>query len=180
MSTSTIDRPAIQAERPSAGRGALAGVLFVAISFAVAAIGGLATARNVDGWYAQAEKAAWNPPNWLFGPVWSLLYPLMAVAAWFVWRRVNAPGRRPALVAYVVQLALNGIWTPVFFGLYPSIGAPALWIGLAIIIALDVAVLVTMVRFWPVSRLAAFLLIPYWAWVLFATTLNAALAVLNS
>ncbi len=78
-----------------------------------------------------------------------------------------------------MQLVLNAIWTPVFFGLYPLIGVPALWIGLAIIMALDVAVLVTMLRFWPVRRLAAVLLIPYWAWVLYATTLNAALAVIN-
>ena len=167
-------------DRPTTARGAVAGVLFIAVSFAVAAVGSIATFRNVDGWYADAEKVSWNPPNWLFGPVWSLLYPLMAVAAWLVWRRFDAPGRRPALIAYVVQLALNAIWTPVFFGLYPSIGAPALWVGLAVILALDVAVLVTMLRFWPVRRLAAVLLIPYWAWVLFATTLNAGLAVLNS
>ena len=78
-----------------------------------------------------------------------------------------------------MQLVLNAIWTPVFFGLYPLIGVAALWIALVIILALDVMVLVTMLRFWPVRRLAAVLLIPYWAWVLYATTLNAALAVLN-
>ena len=81
---------------------------------------------------------------------------------------------------YVAQLVLNAIWTPVFFGLYPFAGAPALWIALVIIVALDVAVLLTMIRFWRVSRPAAWLLVPYWAWVLFATTLNAALAALNS
>ena len=86
---------------------------------------------------------------------------------------------RPALAAYVVQLALNAIWTPLFFGLYPVIGVTALWLALAVILALDVMVLVTMLRFWPVRRLASWLLVPYWAWVLFATTLNAALAVLN-
>ena len=77
------------------------------------------------------------------------------------------------------QLALNAIWTPVFFGLYPVMGVTALWIALAIILALDVMVLVTMLRFWPVRRAAAVLLIPYWAWVLYATTLNAALALMN-
>jgi len=155
-------------------RSALVLVALLAISFGVAALGSIATAGNVDGWYASAEKAPWNPPNWLFGPAWTLLYTLMSVAAWLVWRRGGS------LKPYVIQLVLNAIWTPVFFGLYPVIGAPSLWIALVIIAALDVAVLLTMLRFWRTSKLAAWLLVPYWAWVLFATTLNAALAVLNS
>jgi len=155
-------------------RSALVLVALLAISFGVAVLGSIATAGNVDGWYASAEKAPWNPPNWLFGPAWTLLYTLMSVAAWLVWRRGGS------LKPYVIQLVLNAIWTPVFFGLYPVIGAPALWIALVIIAALDVAVLLTMLRFWRTSKLAAWLLVPYWAWVLFATTLNAALAVLNS
>lgn len=166
--------------RPSALRSVLALIAFLAISFAVAALGSLATIQNVGGWYADAGKASWNPPNEVFGPVWTVLYTLMSVAAWLVWReRGRAAGTRRALSAYVVQLVLNAIWTPVFFGLYPVIGVTALWIALVIILALDVMVLVTMLRFWPVRRLAAVLLIPYWAWVLYATTLNAALAVMN-
>lgn len=161
-------------------RSALVLVAFIAISFAVAAVGSLATFENVDGWYADADKAAWNPPNWIFGPVWTLLYTVMSVAAWLVWRERDVRPVRGALTAYVVQLILNAIWTPVFFGLYPVIGGPALWIALGIILALDVAVLVTMIRFWSVRRLAAWLLVPYWAWVLFATTLNGALAGLNA
>lgn len=162
-------------------RSALALLAFVAISFAVAAFGSIATIQNVDGWYAMADKALWNPPNFVFGPVWTVLYLLMSIAAWLVWRERarDASGARRALGAYVVQLVLNAIWTPVFFGLYPFMGVAALWIGLVIILAIDVAVLVTMLRFWRVRRLAAVLLIPYWAWVLYATTLNAALAVLN-
>lgn len=165
---------------PSLGRDILVLVAFIAISFAVAAIGSIATAGNVDGWYATAQKASWNPPNVLFGPVWTALYLLMSVAAWLVWRRRHSANVRPALTVYVVQLVLNGIWTPVFFGLYPVMGPAALWTALVIIVLLDVAVLVTMLRFWPVRKVAAVMLIPYWAWVLFATTLNAALAVLNS
>lgn len=165
---------------PSALRSASALIAFLAISFAVAALGSLATIQNVDGWYADADKAFWNPPNFVFGPVWTVLYALMSVAAWLVWReRERNAGTRRALTVYVAQLVLNAIWTPVFFGLYPVIGVSALWIALVIILALDVMVLVTMLRFWPVRRLAAVLLIPYWAWVLYATTLNAALAVLN-
>jgi benzodiazapine receptor len=169
----------------STGRSALALVCFIVIAFAVAAFGSLFTFQNVDGWYASADKAFWNPPNQLFGPVWSVLYPLTAVAAWLVWRRrrdgtpeVSDEARR-ALTVYIIQLALNSIWTPFFFGLYPSIGAPALWIALVIILLLDIAVLATMLSFWEVSKLAAVLLIPYWAWILFATTLNWALAALN-
>jgi benzodiazapine receptor len=161
-------------------RSALVLVAFLAISFGVAALGSLSTIQNVDGWYATAEKASWNPPNAIFGPVWTLLYALMSVAAWLVWRERKRVDVRPALTLYVVQLVLNALWTPVFFGLFPAIGAPALWIALAIILALDVLVLLTMLRFWPVRRASAWLLVPYWAWVLFATTLNAALAVLNS
>lgn len=154
---------------------------FLAISYGVGALGSLATLRNVDGWYADADKAFWNPPNWVFGPVWTVLYGLMAVAAWLIWRqRAERPAEtRVALGVYIGQLVLNAVWTPIFFGLYPVIGSPALWIALAIIVALDVMVLITMLRFWPVRRAAAVLLIPYWAWVLYATTLNLALALLN-
>ena len=161
-------------------RSALVLLAFLAVSFGVAALGTVATIQNVDGWYAEAEKASWSPPNALFGPVWTLLYTLMAVAAWLVWRQRERVDVRPALTVYVIQLVLNALWTPVFFGLYPAVGAPALWIALAIIVALDVLVLLTMLRFWPISRAAAWMLVPYWAWVLFATTLNAAVAVLNT
>ncbi len=156
-------------------------VVFIAISFAVAGIGGIGTAGNVQGWYADADKAFWTPPNFVFGPVWTVLYTSMSVAAWLVWReRHRAPREtRAALGVYVVQLALNSVWTPMFFGLYPVFGVSALWIALGIILLLDAAILVTMLRFWPVRRLAGVLLIPYWAWCLYATTLNAALAALN-
>jgi tryptophan-rich sensory protein len=178
--TSTLPSESALTPPPSRTRSIVALVLFVAISFGVAALGTVATLDNVDGWYADAEKAPWNPPNWIFGPAWTLLYMLMSVAAWLVWRRRGTSAVRRPLTLYVVQLVLNCLWTPIFFGLFPFIGAPALWIGLVVILALDVAVLLTMLAFWPVSRAAAWLLVPYWAWVLFATTLNAALAVLNS
>ena len=107
----------------------------------------------------------------------------MSVSAWLVWRERIRPEFgslvRAALTAYIIQLVLNAIWTPTFFGLYPALGISALWIALAIIVAIDVAVLVTMLRFWRVRRSAALLLIPYWAWVLYATTLNVAIAAQN-
>jgi translocator protein len=156
-------------------KSALVLLAFFAIAFGVAALGSLTTIQNVDGWYASADKAPWSPPNWLFGPAWTVLYSLIAVSGWLVWRELK---RVPPI--YIVQLALNALWTPVFFGAYPVIGAPALWIALAIIVAMDVAILLTMLRFWQVRKLAAWLLVPYWAWVLFATTLNAAVAILNT
>lgn len=164
-------------------RSARALIAFLAIAFGVAAIGGFSTIDNVNGWYAGASKAVWNPPNFVFGPVWTVLYSVMSVSAWLVWRERIRPEFgslvRAALTAYIVQLVLNAIWTPTFFGLYPALGISALWIALAIIVAIDVAVLVTMLRFWRVRRSAALLLIPYWAWVLYATTLNVAIAAQN-
>lgn len=140
---------------------------FLVAAFAVAALGSLATISNVDGWYADADKPPFNPPNWLFGPVWTILYAAMAVAAWLVWRRGGD------LRLWWIQLAINLAWTPVFFA------AELLWPGLVVILAFDVAVAVTMVRFWRVSRPAGALFAPYLAWVLFATALNASIAWLN-
>ncbi|MET3920208.1 TspO/MBR family protein [Arthrobacter sp. UYEF20] len=151
-------------------------LVFLAASALVAGIGGLATANNVNGWYATADKAPWSPPNWVFGPVWTVLYLAMAFAAWLVWRRRTEDSRaersRAALTAYAVQLALNLLWTPVFFGLYPAMGTPALWIAFAIIVALAVAVAVTVLYFGPISRTAGLLLLPYVAWIVFASSLN--------
>jgi len=146
-------------------------LVFLAASALVAGLGGLATATNVNGWYATADKAPWSPPNWVFGPVWTLLYTAMAVAAWLVWRR-RTEGTRPALTAYAVQLVLNLLWTPVFFGLYPVLGTSALWIAFGIIVALSAAVAVTILYFGPISRTAGLLLLPYLSWIVFAASLN--------
>ena len=89
---------------------------------------------------------AWTPPNVVFGPVWTVLYAAMSIAAWRVWlERKNVDVRRP-LTLYVIQLVLNALWTPVFFGLYPLLGSGALWIAAVIIIALDVLVLLTVLN----------------------------------
>jgi translocator protein len=153
------------------GAQAIALVLFLAASALVAALGGLATARHVNGWYATADTAPWSPPNWVFGPVWTFLYAAMAVAGWLVWRS-HAAGSRAALTAYGVQLGLNLLWTPVFFALYPALGTPALWIAFGIIVALAVAVAVTVVLFGPISRTAGLLMLPYLSWVVFASSLS--------
>lgn len=162
----------------SAARSALALVALLGIAFAVAAFGGLISAGAITGWYADTPKPMWNPPNAVFGPVWAMLYTAMSIAAWLVWRRPESSERSRALGTYIVQLALNALWSPAFFGLGALVGAPGLWIALGVIVALDFAILATIIRFADVSRTAAILLIPYWLWVLFATTLNAAIAVL--
>ncbi|MDQ0754123.1 TspO/MBR family protein [Arthrobacter sp. B3I4] len=166
----SLTRPGREGRR-GAGRQVLALLVLLGASALVAGLGGLATANNVQGWYADADKAPWSPPNWLFGPVWTFLYVAMAVAAWLVWRS-RAEGTRAALTTYAVQLVLNLLWTPVFFGLYPSLGTPALWISFAIIAALAVAVAATVLRFGPINRIAGLLMLPYLTWVVFASSLN--------
>ncbi|MBP1137561.1 tryptophan-rich sensory protein [Arthrobacter sp. PvP023] len=155
----------------STGAQLLGLAVFLGASALVAWLGAFATLGSVDGWYATADKAPWSPPNWVFGPAWTVLYTAMAVAAWLVWRR---GGQRtgPALRAYGMQLGLNLLWTPVFFGLYPVMGTAALWLGLAIIISLIIAVTVTVLYFGPISRTAGLLLLPYISWLVFATSLN--------
>lgn len=121
-------------------------------------------------WYERLAKPAWRPPNWLFAPVWSLLYLMIAVAGWLVWRDAGISG---PLVVYAMQLGLNAAWTPVFFGLH-RIG-----LGFATICLLWLAIAATIVVFYPVNVTAALLLVPYLAWVGFAMALNYAIWRLN-
>lgn len=144
----------------------LALVGWIALCQAAGAVGALVTS---GAWYRDLARPSWAPPGWLFGPVWLTLYTAMAIAAWLVWRGPSGPARTSALTWFGVQLALNAAWSPVFFGLR-SLGG-----GLIVIIALLVAIAITIARFAPRSRLAAGLLVPYLAWVGFATALNAAL-----
>ena len=168
----TIDDSSRSTEASRRIGSALVLLAFLAIAAAVAVLGSLATTAQVDGWYAEADKAPWTPPNAVFGPVWTVLYTLMSVAAWLVWRERRRAQVGPALGWYVGQLVLNSVWTPLFFALYPSVGSAALWLAFAVIVLLDVAVLVTVVQFWRVRRAAAVLLVPYLAWILYASSLN--------
>lgn len=162
----------------SLARSALALAGFLLGSLAVAVVGGALAATAITGWYAELAKPMWTPPSAVFGPVWTILYSTMAVAAWLVWRQPSSAARRRALTIYGIQLLLNALWTPMFFGLGSMVGQSGLWIALGIIVALDFAILAAIIRFADVSRTASALLIPYWFWALFATTLNAAIAVL--
>ncbi|HRN30006.1 MAG TPA: tryptophan-rich sensory protein, partial [Terrimesophilobacter sp.] len=144
----------------------------------VAYLGTLATIPNTDGWYASAETPPWTPPEWLFGPVWSILYLAMAIAAWRIWRTPSSRARTTALTLYLVQLLLNGIWSPLFFAGYPLWGTAALWAASVVIIVLAGVIVATIAAFHRVDRPAAYILIPYLAWVLYATSLNIGVAAL--
>ena len=136
--------------------------------------GALITAPNIPTWYAGLAKPAFAPPNWLFAPVWTTLYAMMALAFWRILSLVPGTlGRAGAIAAFLIQLALNAAWTPVFFGLHSPRG------GLAVIGILLVTILVAIRRVWPLDRTAAALLVPYAAWVAFATALTAEVARLN-
>ena len=153
--------------------------LMVAIPLAISFLGSQATQPHTDGWYEQADTAPWNPPDWLFGPVWIVLYIGMGVAAWLIWRERHRVRVTTPLVLYFVQLAFNGVWTPLFFAGYPTWGGAALWAALGVIITLIILVILTSRAFWPISRTAAVILLPYLAWILYASTLNAYIAVAN-
>lgn len=140
------------------------------ITFVAAAIGSLFAPGE---WYAGLVKPAWNPPNWIFGPVWTVLYILMAVAAWLVWKRYGLVGATVPFVLYVVQLVLNAGWSWLFFGLHRP-GA-----AFVEIVVLWVAILSTAVLFFRLERAAGILLIPYLLWVSFASVLNYTLWRLN-
>lgn len=124
-------------------------------------------------WYAALAKPAWNPPSWLFGPVWTLLYLLMAVAAWMVWRSGGFRLRARPLGLFLAQLAANAVWTPLFFGLHSLAWA------LVDILLLWMLLALTVRQFARVSRLAAGLLAPYLGWVTFAAILNFTIWQLN-
>lgn len=141
--------------------------------FAVAGAGSLFTVPQIGNWYAGLEKPFFNPPSWVFGPVWTALYAIMAFAAWRVWLAPADTARNAALVWFFVQLLLNAIWSPVFFGLE----APGL--ALAVIVALFCALALTVRSFFAVDRVAGWMMTPYLAWVAFATALNGAIVALN-
>jgi len=148
---------------------------FVVLSFAAAGIGGLFTAPAVraGGWYYQIQKPAWTPPSWLFGPVWTALYLMMAVAAWLVWRQGGWAAQGGALGLFLVQLILNAAWSWLFFGLHsPSAGL----VGISL---LWIAILLTILAFFRVSPVAGWLMVPYLLWVSFAAALNLTIWRLN-
>ncbi len=181
MSSESIEQ---QSESRSSSRTLAADVgglvVSLLVALAVAGVAALSTEATIEGWYSAAEKTIWTPPNELFGPVWGGLYTMMAVSAWLIWRQPISTPRYIALGLYFGQLAMTAAWTPLFFMAYDVAGGPALWVALIWILLLDFVVLTAVVKFWPVSKVASVLMVPYWMWLLFATALNASIAVMNS
>ncbi|MHC4910297.1 MAG: TspO/MBR family protein [Planctomycetota bacterium] len=145
-------------------------VVWVVLCFAASLTGIVAPPGD---WYAGLEKPPWTPPNWLFGPVWTVLYLMMGTAAWLVWRK-GWTRARGALVCFLVQLGLNAAWTPLFFGTHTMVAA------LVCIALLWLAILATILAFRRHDVRASLLLVPYLLWVTLATALNFELWRLNS
>lgn len=141
--------------------------LFLLLAFGAAALGAFAPPGE---WYAALNKPSFNPPAWIFGPVWTVLYVMIAVAGWRIWR---VGPKSSAMLWWFVHMVLNAAWSPTFFG------AQQMGLALVVIVALWLAIAATIRAAWPIDRPAALLLVPYWAWVSFATVLNAALWKLN-
>lgn len=147
---------------------------FAVVIVALGALSGTAGAGGDSAWFQSLDKPVFNPPSWVFGPVWTVLYVLMGIAAFLVLREgLDRRDVRLALGLFVVQLGLNLTWTPVFFG------AQELGWALVVIVAMLIAIAATIWRFFAVRRLAGWLLMPYIAWVSFATVLNASLWAMN-
>ena len=161
-----MDQP-LSGTRSGAALGAL-----LLLCFGVAAVGGLSTAEGVREWYPALDKPPWTPPNWAFGPIWTFLYTAMGVAAWDILRRGPRAGRN-ALMLFGVQLTLNLLWSPLFFG------AQLTGLALLTMTALWLAIFACIPVFARHSRLSAALMVPYLAWVSVAWSLNAWIAALN-
>ena len=148
-------------------------VVWLFVSFGAAAIGGAASIQAAP-FYAQLARPEWAPPSFLFGPVWTVLYALMGIAAWLVWRVGGFRAAKPALILFLVQLALNALWSWLFFGWHR--GA----LAFADILVLWALIVATSVAFWRIKPLAGVLLVPYLLWVSFASALNYSVWQLNS
>jgi benzodiazapine receptor len=140
----------------------------------VGLVGASFTTSSIPTWYVLLNKPPFNPPNWLFGPVWSVIYVLMGVSGYLIWQKgIENKKVRSAIYLFAIQLVLNGIWTPVFFGLKNILFA------LIIIIFLWIAILKTIMAFSKIDKTAAYLLYPYITWVGFASILNFSIWILN-
>jgi tryptophan-rich sensory protein len=154
-------------------RSILVFVAFLLAVFLVAAIGGIATASGVRDWYPSLNKSAWNPPAWIFGPVWTVLYLSIAVAGFLAWRAAGFRGAKWVMVVFTLQLMLNAAWSWIFFGLrqpgWAFVEITLLWL----------AIVVTAIALFRVSRVGGTLFLPYLLWVTFAAALNFAIWRLN-
>ncbi len=148
-------------------------MVFIILCFSAAAVGSIFTNNSLKTWYPTIKKPSWNPPNKIFGPVWSVLYLMMAVAGWMVWERLPQKGISLPMALFLVQLILNALWSVIFFGLRN----PRL--AFVEVVVLWVSILVTMISFWSVHWVAGLLFLPYLSWVSFAAVLNYSIYRLN-
>lgn len=147
-------------------------VISLLLPLATGFLGSFSTMSSIEGWYARLNQPTLAPPNWVFGPVWTTLYLMMGYAFFLIWKS-DYKKKSLALGVFLLQLVLNGIWTPIFFG------AENLALALGVIIALDIAVIATIILFYKIKKPAAYLLLPYLAWTLFASYLNYQFLMLN-
>lgn len=138
-------------------------------------IGSIFTFEAIPTWYAGLNKPPLNPPNWVFGPVWTILYTLMGISLFLVWKKGDAGIKiKPAVIIFIIQLILNSVWSIVFFGVKSILGA------FILISFLWLAIFITMIQFNKISKPAAYLLLPYLLWVSFASYLNLSVYMLNN
>lgn len=148
-------------------------IVSIAVCLGCGLLGSLATASSVKTWYPTLIKPVWNPPNSVFAPVWTILYILMAVSVWLIWKKLPLESSRLPIVLFGIQLILNTAWSFIFFGLRrPD------WAFIEIVV-LWISIVLTLLTFWKHDWLAGALFIPYLLWVSFAVTLNAAIVALN-
>ena len=145
-------------------------IISILIPFVASAIGGFFTSTSVSTWYVDLIKPSFNPPSWVFGPVWTILYLLMGIALYLVW---ISKYEKKAFIAFGVQMFLNALWSVLFFGLQNPLFA------FIEIIFLWIAILITIVYFYRINKISAYLLIPYILWVSFAAVLNFFIFYLN-
>ena len=147
--------------------------LFISLCLLVSGLGGAITSNTVDTWYQGINKPSFNPPDWVFAPIWITLYVLMGIAAWRIWRKSSPKKIVIPLAVFSIQLALNLIWSFLFFGIQ------RIDLALFEIVTLLIVIIANTVLFWRVDRLAGIFLIPYIAWVTYAMILNASIWILN-
>lgn len=155
---------------------AVALIFFILLCEAVGIAGSFFTVSAIPDWYSVLAKPDFAPPNWIFGPVWTTLYAMMGGAAYLVWKRLSVQKKavERGLKLFWIQLSLNALWSPIFFG------ANDLALSVAVIVLLWLSIVGTMVLFARVSKIAVWLLVPYLAWVSFATYLNYSIWQLNT
>lgn len=148
-------------------------ILFITLCFIVQIVGNLWTKEALSTWYPTLIKPSWTPPNWIFGPIWTILYIMIGISGWAIYQAKPSHKRNVALILYGTQLALNFIWSFLFF----SLQSPVL--GLIDIVLLSLLIGLTILKAWAVRPLASLILIPYFIWVLYATSLNVGIWILN-